>query len=112
MKTFIFICDLHLGHCSGSTSNTRLVHSAHSGDSLFQDYVSSRAALTGLPIKSSVDVPRALPLNGSMGSLLKGTGIVSALTVVSRILGFVRDMLTAQLFGAGLLADAYFVALK
>ena len=33
-------------------------------------------------------------------------------TMVSRILGFVRDILLARLLGAGLLADAFFVAFK
>ncbi|RIL05722.1 MAG: murein biosynthesis integral membrane protein MurJ [Proteobacteria bacterium] len=44
--------------------------------------------------------------------LLRGTGVVSSLTFVSRILGFVRDMIIARLFGAGLLADAFFVAFR
>lgn len=34
------------------------------------------------------------------------------MTLISRILGFVRDMLIARLFGAGLATDAFFVAFK
>src|SRR5690606_32393717 len=34
------------------------------------------------------------------------------LTIVSRIAGFIRDILTAAILGAGPVADAFFVALK
>jgi putative peptidoglycan lipid II flippase len=44
--------------------------------------------------------------------LIKAMATVAGLTFVSRILGFVRDMLTAIVMGAGPLADAFFVALK
>lgn len=45
-------------------------------------------------------------------SLLRATGLVGALTLVSRILGFVRDMVFARFFGAGPVMDAFFVAFK
>lgn len=38
--------------------------------------------------------------------------VVSGATLVSRILGYVRDMLIAYGFGAGLAADAFFVAFR
>ena len=44
--------------------------------------------------------------------LLKSTAVVSAMTLVSRVLGFVRDMLVARLFGASMGTDAFFVAFK
>ena len=44
--------------------------------------------------------------------LLKSTSIVSFMTAFSRILGFVRDMVVAHLFGAGVETDAFFVAFK
>jgi putative peptidoglycan lipid II flippase len=44
--------------------------------------------------------------------LLKSTGIFSANTLLSRVLGFVRDMLVAQIFGAGVGYDAFIVAFK
>lgn len=44
--------------------------------------------------------------------LLKGTAIVSALTLVSRLLGFVRDLLVAKCLGASWLADAFLVAFR
>ncbi|PIE82997.1 MAG: murein biosynthesis integral membrane protein MurJ [Candidatus Contendobacter odensis] len=45
-------------------------------------------------------------------ALLKSTGIVSAMTTLSRISGFVRDMVYAQVFGAGAGTDAFFVAFR
>jgi len=44
--------------------------------------------------------------------LLKALGTVSGLTFLSRILGFVRDMVLAHSFGAGAGADAFLVAFK
>ncbi|MDZ4261403.1 MAG: murein biosynthesis integral membrane protein MurJ [Pseudomonadota bacterium] len=44
--------------------------------------------------------------------LVKSTAIVGAMTLLSRLLGFVRDMVVARLFGAGIGADAFFVAFK
>lgn len=44
--------------------------------------------------------------------LIRGTAVTSLLTVVSRILGFFRDLIVALVFGAGPLADAYFVAFR
>ncbi|HEY0720953.1 MAG TPA: murein biosynthesis integral membrane protein MurJ [Gammaproteobacteria bacterium] len=44
--------------------------------------------------------------------LLKSTAVVSAMTMVSRILGFVRDLVFANVFGAGAATDAFFVAFK
>jgi putative peptidoglycan lipid II flippase len=37
---------------------------------------------------------------------------VAGLTMVSRVLGFIRDLLTADILGAGPMADAFFVAFK
>lgn len=44
--------------------------------------------------------------------MLKSLFTVSSMTLLSRILGFVRDMVIARLFGAGMGADAFFVAFK
>jgi len=43
---------------------------------------------------------------------LRSTGVVSALTFVSRVTGLVRDMVYSQAFGAGPLMDAFLVAFK
>ena len=45
-------------------------------------------------------------------SVLRGVGIVGSLTLVSRILGFVREMIFARLLGAALAADTFFVAFR
>ncbi len=44
--------------------------------------------------------------------LIKSTAVVSAMTMMSRVLGFVRDMVIARIFGAGMGTDAFFVAFK
>ncbi len=44
--------------------------------------------------------------------LLKSTGIVSAMTTLSRILGLARDVVFANFLGAGGATDAFFVAFK
>jgi putative peptidoglycan lipid II flippase len=44
--------------------------------------------------------------------LLKATVVVSSMTLMSRLLGFVRDMLIARLFGVDVATDAFFVAFK
>src|SRR5690349_5953396 len=49
--------------------------------------------------------------NSSM-NLLRALLAVSSLTLVSRILGFVRDFYIARAFGAGLATDAFFVAFR
>ncbi|PTU32232.1 murein biosynthesis integral membrane protein MurJ [Stenotrophobium rhamnosiphilum] len=45
-------------------------------------------------------------------SLLKSSGIVSVMTLLSRVLGFVRDVMLAVAFGAGGGMDAFLIALK
>ncbi len=45
-------------------------------------------------------------------SLLKSTAVVSAMTMISRVLGFVRDVVFATFFGVGAGTDAFFVAFK
>ncbi len=43
-------------------------------------------------------------------TLLRSVATVGSYTLVSRVMGFVRDILTAALLGAGPVADAFFVA--
>lgn len=45
-------------------------------------------------------------------NLLRALATVSGMTLLSRILGFVRDFVIARSFGAGLATDAFFVAFK
>lgn len=48
----------------------------------------------------------------SSSRLLKSTGIVGLMTLLSRVLGFVRDILFAAAFGAGPAMDVFLLALK
>ncbi len=48
----------------------------------------------------------------SKKQVTKAAGVVGFSTVVTRILGFLRDMVIALIFGAGMAADAYFVAFR
>lgn len=45
-------------------------------------------------------------------SLLRASAMVGSLTLVSRIFGFIRDMLIAYFLGASVATDAFFVAFK
>ena len=45
-------------------------------------------------------------------SFARAVSTVAGLTMVSRVLGFIRDVLLADILGAGPIADAYFVAFK
>ena len=45
-------------------------------------------------------------------NLLRALAAVSSMTFISRILGFVRDMIIARIFGAGMATDAFFVAFR
>ncbi|MGB0721693.1 MAG: murein biosynthesis integral membrane protein MurJ [Gammaproteobacteria bacterium] len=44
--------------------------------------------------------------------LLRSSAVVSGMTMVSRVLGFLRDMVIARVFGADAATDAFFVAFK
>ena len=44
--------------------------------------------------------------------IARAAGIVGGATLLSRIFGFLRDMIVAQLFGAGTSTDAFFVAFR
>jgi putative peptidoglycan lipid II flippase len=44
--------------------------------------------------------------------ITSAAGAISSGVLVSRLLGFIRDMIIAKLFGAGMYADAFFVAYR
>ncbi|BCX81489.1 putative peptidoglycan lipid II flippase [Methylomarinovum caldicuralii] len=44
--------------------------------------------------------------------LFRSTAVVGGMTLISRILGFIRDVVIAYLFGANAATDAFFVAFK
>ncbi|MDP2783201.1 MAG: lipid II flippase MurJ, partial [Sulfurimicrobium sp.] len=45
-------------------------------------------------------------------NLLKALAAIGSMTLLSRVLGFLRDTIIARAFGAGLYTDAFFVAFK
>nr|WP_314483200.1 murein biosynthesis integral membrane protein MurJ [uncultured Pseudomonas sp.] len=45
-------------------------------------------------------------------NLLKSLAAVSSITMISRVLGFIRDTILARIFGAGVATDAFFIAFK
>ena len=45
-------------------------------------------------------------------NLIKSTGTFSFYTIISRLLGYLRDILIAVFLGTGILADAFFVAFR
>ena len=45
-------------------------------------------------------------------NLLRALAAVSGMMLISRVLGFVRDLVIARVFGAGLFTDAFFVAFR
>lgn len=47
-----------------------------------------------------------------MGRLTSSVAVVGAATLASRVLGFIRDLMIARLFGADAATDAFFVAFK
>lgn len=52
------------------------------------------------------------PQKNPTSNLLRNAGIIGAATLLSRILGFVRDMVTASYLGTSIYADAFFVAFR
>ncbi len=50
--------------------------------------------------------------NHRQKNLIKSAGVISIATMISRILGYIRDMILAHIFGAEMVADAFFVAFK
>lgn len=54
----------------------------------------------------------AITARGPSKGLLKSSGVVSAMTMLSRIFGLVRDMVIAYYFGATAGADTFFLAFR
>ncbi|WP_430623891.1 murein biosynthesis integral membrane protein MurJ [Marinimicrobium locisalis] len=67
--------------------------------------LNSGRTVTELHPPSTATAPKA-------PSLLRSSSLVSAFTMLSRILGLIRDMVFARVIGAGAGADAFFVAFK
>jgi len=68
-----------------------------------------------VPLESdSMSEPTAVstPSQSENHSVVKAAGVIGIATFSSRILGFIRDMVLARLFGATPAADAFFVAFR
>ena len=49
---------------------------------------------------------------GEQRVIAKAAGVVGGATLLSRVFGFIRDMIVAQFFGTGMATDAFFVAFR
>ena len=58
------------------------------------------------------DGPRNFKVSASEGQVVRALGGIASATLLSRLLGFVRDMVVARAFGAGPITDAFFVAFR
>jgi putative peptidoglycan lipid II flippase len=56
--------------------------------------------------------PRAGESPGARGEIVRALGSIGTATLLSRILGYARDMIVALAFGAGPVTDAFFVAFR
>src|SRR5262247_4383285 len=56
--------------------------------------------------------PGNFKVSGSEGQVVRALGGIASATLLSRLLGFVRDMVVARAFGAGPITDAFFVAFR
>lgn len=68
---------------------------------------------------SQQDRPSVPPAGGTerqpetlQAEIVRATGQIGSLTLLSRVLGLVRDMIIGSVFGAGAAADAFFVAFR
>ena len=58
------------------------------------------------------EVPAATPKPARKAGLLRSTSVFSAMTLLSRIAGFVRDNLQARMFGSSAAMDAFVIAYR
>ena len=67
-----------------------------------------------VPIKKELQqlVKGFLMQRGESGGIARAAGVVSGATLLSRVLGFVRDLIIARTFGAGTTTDAFFAAFR
>jgi putative peptidoglycan lipid II flippase len=56
--------------------------------------------------------PGNIKMSASEGQVVRALGGIAGATLLSRVLGFARDMVVARAFGAGPLTDAFFVAFR
>jgi len=61
---------------------------------------------------SSQSLGNQMSETSGKSGLLRSSAVVSVMTLLSRVLGMVRDMVVASYFGSGPAADAFFIAFK
>jgi putative peptidoglycan lipid II flippase len=66
----------------------------------------------GSRIMDNIDAKSNKGTKNASKSVVSAASTVGSWTMLSRILGFVRDIILARILGAGVLADAFFVAFK
>jgi putative peptidoglycan lipid II flippase len=64
------------------------------------------------PIGADATELPPLPGGGAQRAVARAAAVVGAATLASRVLGFLRDLVIARTFGAGLGTDAFFVAFR
>ncbi len=77
----------------------------------------ARGLLAEVPLQSALmsdptTVAAAANIQDENHSVVRAAGLIGAATLSSRVLGFIRDMVLARLFGATPAADAFFVAYR
>ena len=60
----------------------------------------------------ATEFPPPPPATGARRAVARAAAVVSTATLASRILGFLRDLVIARAFGAGVATDAFFVAFR
>lgn len=65
-----------------------------------------------MPVSQQIVNDKSTETNRGGGNLLRHTSTVGIMTLVSRLLGFFRDVVLASLFGAGAGLDAFLIAFK
>ncbi|HEX4855375.1 MAG TPA: lipid II flippase MurJ, partial [Limnobacter sp.] len=66
----------------------------------------------GCRIRKPAILTKYQPFHNHYMNLLKSAALVSAMTMLSRITGLVRETITARLLGAGAESDAFFIAFR
>ena len=61
-------------------------------------------------IVDNTDCEKQTPNVSKTQSLLKAAWIIAFVTIVSKLIGFLRDIVIANFYGAGMVSDAYFYA--
>ena len=60
----------------------------------------------------ATEFPPSPPATGARRAVARAAAVVGSATLASRILGFLRDLVIARAFGAGVATDAFFVAFR